>query len=41
MRQIDEETCAFFPLGERVPLPKHAVVLDADCEAGRVKLGMT
>jgi hypothetical protein len=40
MRQIDEETCAFFQLGERRRYQKHAVVLDTDCEAGRMKLGM-
>jgi hypothetical protein len=40
MRWIDEETCAFFQLGERRRYQKHAVVIDPDCEAGRMKLGM-
>jgi hypothetical protein len=40
MRYIDEETCTFFPVGREVLLPKHAVVIDPDCEAGRMKLGM-
>jgi hypothetical protein len=37
---MEEETCAFFQMGERRRYKKRAVVLDTGCEAGRMKLGM-
>jgi hypothetical protein len=40
MRWIDEQTCAFSSCARGCRGQKHAVVIDTDCEAGRMKLGM-
>jgi hypothetical protein len=40
MRYTHEETSAFFRSDDRHGYQKQAMVIDSDCEAGRMKLGM-